>query len=60
MKRRLMPLLAQTIVYYTASNHNTKLWDGEQKNIQELKVDNVEKLHAIASVMKSKASWFAS
>jgi hypothetical protein len=32
-KRRMMPLLAQTIVYYTASMRYVNEWDKNNKNI---------------------------
>lgn len=58
-KRRMMPLLAQSLVYYTASMRYIFEWDKNQKNILEPSHPAIEKLHAISSVMKAKSSWFA-
>ncbi len=56
----MMPLLAQNMVYYTGGMKFINDWDANQKNILDPKHPMIEQLHAISSVMKSKASWFAS
>jgi acyl-CoA oxidase len=58
-QRRLMPLLAQTIVYLTASMKNIYDWDINQGEIQNPSNPIIESLHAISTVMKAQTSWFA-
>jgi alkylation response protein AidB-like acyl-CoA dehydrogenase len=58
-KRRLMPLLAQTLTYYTAAISYVTEWDHNQKNILDPSNPVIQKLHAVSSVMKAKTSWFA-
>ena len=58
-KRRMMPLLAQTLVYYTAAMSYLLEWDSNQQNILNPAHPVIQQLHAISSVMKAKTSWFA-
>lgn len=58
-KRRLMPLLAQSLVYYTASMKYSWEWDNNQENLLVPSHPLIESIHAISSVMKAKSSWFA-
>jgi len=60
VKRRLMPLFAQNIVYYITSMKAIFEWDINQKNILDPKHPMIEQLHAISSVLKAKTSWYTS
>ena len=60
MKRRLMPLLASTLVYYRSSMQYIKLSDDNIERLTDEKNPLIEQLHAVSSIMKAKTSWFAS
>ena len=60
MKRRLMPMLAQNLVFYRTSMHYIVKQDENVEKFLEENNPLVEQLHAISSVLKAKTSWFAS
>jgi hypothetical protein len=59
MKRRLIPLLAQTIVYLTGNLKALYTWDQNYKNILDPSNQIIQELHAISSATKPKTGWFA-
>jgi acyl-CoA oxidase len=59
MKRRLLPLLAQTIVYLSGNMSATFKWDANYKSILDPKNRVVQELHAISSATKPKSGWLA-
>jgi acyl-CoA oxidase len=58
-RARLVPLLAQAMVYHLASIDLIYAWDDAGSSVLDLKNNLIEFLHAISSVMKPKATWFA-
>lgn len=58
-KRRMMPLLAQAIVYNTGNFHILKKWDENFANILNPKNLVIQELHFISSALKPKTSWLA-
>ncbi len=59
MKRRLIPLLAQNIVYLTGNMKALHTWDQNYKNILDPTNKVIQQLHAISSATKPKTGWFA-
>ena len=60
MKYRLMPLLAQTLVYYFGGAKLLRTYDEKIKEILDPKNKIAEELHAISASLKAKCSEFAS
>jgi hypothetical protein len=58
-KRRMMPLLAQAIVYNTGNFDILQKWDGNMENILNPNHPMIQELHFISSSLKPKSSWFA-
>lgn len=58
-KRRIMPLLAQAVVYHMGNFKITYEWDKNHEKILDPKNNIMQDLHAISSIIKPKSSWFA-
>jgi acyl-CoA oxidase len=59
MKRRLIPLLAQAVIYLTGNMQAIYTWDQNYKNILDPTNKVIQELHAISSATKPKTGWFA-
>lgn len=58
-KRRMMPLLAQAIVYFVGDYAALAEWDRNHMNILDPKNKVMQELHGISSIIKPKSGWFA-
>ena len=58
-KRRMMPLLAQTIVYQMGNFEMIGEMDRNYKNILNPKNTVMQELHGISSSLKPKSGWLA-
>lgn len=58
-KRRLMPLLAQAVIYQSGNLDIAKVWDKNYLNILNPTNKIIQELHAISSAIKPKSGWFA-
>jgi acyl-CoA oxidase len=58
-RRRLLPLLAQTVIYLSGNIDISQVWDKNFINILNPENTVIQELHAISSTTKPKSSWFA-
>lgn len=58
-RRRLLPLLAQTVIYTSGNMDAARVWDANYMNILNPENPIIQELHVISSTIKVKSGWHA-
>lgn len=58
-QRRIMPLMAQAVIYQLGNMSIAAVWDNNLQKILDPKNNVIQDLHAISSTIKPKSGWFA-